>query len=311
MKKHRNKIIAAVVVATALTVAFFSGKDAPNVQKVGFGTEAPLQSSSDTVTEFLYNEEEPESTPEAEISEQSDYTEAETVKKAENETSEPKEADGAETDTLQEYKKNGQAQSTNDEKVEVKTTTQSQESPNGRVNAEKSVNASEQKTVQTNTAEASAVQEDNTAENENEDGDSELYCTLFVSCATVLDNMELLDSEKYELIPSDGIILSEREVRFYEGESVFDVLVRELKNNKIHLEFESTPIYDSAYIEGIGNLYEFDCGELSGWMYKVNGEFPGVGCSRCILNDNDSVEWIYTCDLGADLGDVYSLRKAS
>ena len=151
---------------------------------------------------------------------------------------------------------------------------------------------------------------DNTDENTTNDGASELYCTLFISCATVLDNMELLDSEKHELIPSDGVILSEREVRFYEGESVFDVLVRELKNNKIHLEFESTPIYDSAYIEGIGNLYEFDCGELSGWMYSVNGSFPGVGCSRCKLNDKDRVEWVYTCDLGADWGGGYSAHEA-
>ena len=52
----------------------------------------------------------------------------------------------------------------------------------------------------------------------------------------------------------------------------------------------------------IANLYEFDVGELSGWMYKVNGWFPNYGCSRYLLADGDNVEWVYTCDLGSDVG---------
>ena len=61
---------------------------------------------------------------------------------------------------------------------------------------------------------------------------------------------------------------------------MFNVLQREMRKAGIHMEFEDTPMYNSAYIEGINNLYEFDCGELSGWMYKVNGWFPNYGCSR-------------------------------
>ena len=104
------------------------------------------------------------------------------------------------------------------------------------------------------------------------------------------------------VLPEDGIIYAEKTVAFYEGESVFDVLLRETRANKIHMEFESTPMYNSNYIEGIHNLYEFDCGELSGWMYRVNGWFPNYGCSRYQLKDGDKVEWMYTCDLGRDLG---------
>ncbi len=72
------------------------------------------------------------------------------------------------------------------------------------------------------------------------------------------------------------------------------------------MEFEDTPIYNSAYIEGIANLYEFDCGELSGWMYKVNGWFPNYGCSRYQLKAGDKVEWVYTCDLGVDVRGYYA-----
>ena len=131
-------------------------------------------------------------------------------------------------------------------------------------------------------------------------------CTLSVRCDTILDNMDWLDPEKVELVPEDGVIFPATTVTFYEGESVFNVLQREMRKAGIHMEFEDTPMYNSAYIEGINNLYEFDCGELSGWMYKVNGWFPNYGCSRYQLKEGDTIEWVYTCDLGVDVGGFYS-----
>ena len=68
------------------------------------------------------------------------------------------------------------------------------------------------------------------------------------------------------------------------------------------MEFSQSPVYETAYIEGIGNLYEFDAGALSGWMYRVNGWFPNYGCSSYQVQDGDVIEWVYTCDLGADVG---------
>ena len=135
--------------------------------------------------------------------------------------------------------------------------------------------------------------------------DTEYTCTLSISCATILDNMELCNKEKRELVPEDGWILEPMTVTFYEGESVFNILQRTCKQQKIHMEFENTPIYNSAYIEGINNLYEFDVGNTSGWMYKVNGWFPNYGCSRYQLKDGDVIEWVYTCDLGKDVGGDY------
>ena len=83
------------------------------------------------------------------------------------------------------------------------------------------------------------------------------------------------------------------------------MLQRVCRDNGIHMEFSNTPMYNSAYIEGIGNLYEFDCGEQSGWMYAVNGWFPNYGCSRYALKDGDTVKWVYTCDYGKDVGGAY------
>ena len=127
-------------------------------------------------------------------------------------------------------------------------------------------------------------------------------CTFSIECSTILNNLSELDPDKLELVPTNGVILAPTTVTFYEGESVFDVLQRVCKENNIHLEFSWTPIYNSAYIEGIHNLYEFDCGALSGWMYRVNGWYPNYGCSRYQLADGEVVEWRFTCDLGEDVG---------
>lgn len=127
-------------------------------------------------------------------------------------------------------------------------------------------------------------------------------CTFSIECSTILNNLSDLDPDKRHLVPSDGVILPPTKVTFYEGESVYDVLQRVCKENNIHMEASWTPVYNSAYIEGINNLYEFDCGELSGWMYRVNGWYPNYGCSRYQLADGEVVEWRYTCVLGNDIG---------
>lgn len=127
-------------------------------------------------------------------------------------------------------------------------------------------------------------------------------CTISISCATILDHPEECDPDKWELVPADGWILPAVTVEFTAGESVFDILQRVCREEKIHMEYTDTPVYDSAYIEGISNLYEMDVGQLSGWMYSVNGVFPNYGCSQYRLEDGDVICWVYTCDLGRDVG---------
>ncbi|MBQ2911539.1 MAG: DUF4430 domain-containing protein [Clostridia bacterium] len=139
-------------------------------------------------------------------------------------------------------------------------------------------------------------------------GTTAYNCTISISCNTILVNMDYCEENKKSIVPADGWILKPINVTFYEGESVFNVLMRTCKQNGIHMEYMNTPIYNSAYIEGIANLYEFDVGELSGWMYSVNGWFPNYGSSRYQLKDGDKIEWKYTCDLGEDVGGGYSAR---
>ncbi len=126
-------------------------------------------------------------------------------------------------------------------------------------------------------------------------------CTLEVRCDMALESGKL-DASKRRILPEDGVLFQSQEVAFVEGDTVYDVLQREMKEHKIHMESAENPVYESQYIEGIGNLYEFDCGDLSGWIYKVNDSFPEIGCSEYEVREGDHIQWLYSCDLGKDVG---------
>lgn len=125
-------------------------------------------------------------------------------------------------------------------------------------------------------------------------------CLLEIECRTILSNMDKLSKDKKECVPNDGVLFS-AETGFDKGESVYDILKRVCDENGIQLETSYSPAFGTRYIEGIGNLYEFDCGTASGWMYTVNGEYMNYGCSSCIVSDGDKIAIRYTCNMGNDL----------
>lgn len=129
----------------------------------------------------------------------------------------------------------------------------------------------------------------------------ESACTLAIRCDAVLNDLDSLAADKRELIPADGVLLPETQAAFADGETAFDLLRRLCRDQGIHLDFSITPGYNSAYIKAIGNLYEFDCGQRSGWLYHVNGQSPDVTCSDYLLQPGDKVEFLYSCDWGQDL----------
>ena len=133
-------------------------------------------------------------------------------------------------------------------------------------------------------------------------------CTISITCKTILDNMDKVKESKKSIVPPNGVILGTTTVTFSEGESVFDVLQRVCRERGIHMDANFTAIYNSAYVKGIANLYEFDVGTQSGWMYKVNGWFPNYGCSRYTVQQGDEICWMYTCvGLGEDIGGGYAM----
>ncbi|MCI6228770.1 MAG: DUF4430 domain-containing protein [Clostridiales bacterium] len=132
-------------------------------------------------------------------------------------------------------------------------------------------------------------------------------CTITIVCDTILDNLDNLEEEKAPYVPKDAVILPKTQVSFTEGDTVFEVLQKVCAAAELQIEYSWTPMYNSYYIEGINHLYEFDCGNESGWMYKVNEWFPNYGCSAYTLKNGDDIVWCYTCNgLGADVGEVWT-----
>ena len=126
----------------------------------------------------------------------------------------------------------------------------------------------------------------------NEISGNTIKTTISITCENVA-------GEK-DYIPADGVILAKTTVEIAEGESAYDQLVRAAKENSI--QFESD---DGSYLSGIGYIYEFDFGDLSGWVFKVNGEYSDSGSSLVRLSEGDEIEWIYSLELGRDVGSKY------
>lgn len=142
-------------------------------------------------------------------------------------------------------------------------------------------------------------------------------CFVTIRCDTVRNNLSSLKKGKEAFVPESGIILSKTEVGFKNGESAFDVLKRACSDNVctdnckycqkggIQLEYNFTPAFGTYYVEGIHQLYEKDCGSMSGWMFSVNGEFPTDGSSSYAVKKGDEIVFAYTCDMGDDIGNAY------
>ncbi|MBR1832501.1 MAG: DUF4430 domain-containing protein [Ruminiclostridium sp.] len=113
---------------------------------------------------------------------------------------------------------------------------------------------------------------------------------MTIRCDTVIGKSDA------DHIPADGIILDTTEFPIAEGDTVYDILTEAAKQYNIQLQTNA-----GSYIAGIGYLYEYDFGDLSGWIYHVNGDSPFVMCSDYTLKDGDRIEWLYTCELGNDL----------
>ena len=133
-----------------------------------------------------------------------------------------------------------------------------------------------------------------TPEAKTEAEEGYILCTITVSCEHVYDNPDLVPDEKWLVIPKDGLILHTTTMKVKEGSTVYQVLRSACEQNGILLD----AALFSAYVRGIGNLYEFDLGRQSGWMYEVNGYYPPVGCGSYRVEEGDVIVWNYTCNRG-------------
>lgn len=130
--------------------------------------------------------------------------------------------------------------------------------------------------------------------------------SVCADCSAALAEMDSIDPSvnPAEIIPEDGEVIQGCEVMLPPGASAFDALIAAAREQRVRVDY-SGGLW-GAYIRGIGEIYEFGFGELSGWMYRVNGEYPEVSASDYILEEGDSVEFVFTLNLGGDIGNSYT-----
>ncbi|MGI6498441.1 MAG: DUF4430 domain-containing protein [Oscillospiraceae bacterium] len=114
--------------------------------------------------------------------------------------------------------------------------------------------------------------------------------TLSVTCEDAMGS-ELLSDALREALPEGGVLYAAQTVSASEGETVLELLSREMRLENIPLDV------GDGYVKGIGSLYEGACGEVSGWLFRVNGEMPSVGAGDCVVQEGDLIEWFYICDM--------------
>lgn len=133
--------------------------------------------------------------------------------------------------------------------------------------------------------------------NIDEKTDSIGTVTMSISCD------KLIGKTDAEHIPADGVILAATELSIKQGDTVYDILIDAAR--KYSIQTDCTGIISGsselAYVSGIAHIYELEFGDLSGWIFKVNGKSASVGCGAYELNDGDVIEWHYTLELGNDI----------
>lgn len=266
LKKLLKPIAAAAVIAAVLAAAYFSGSDVEQDSK-------PVQTAQTAVTT---------NTTVTEAQTAPTETTSETVIKTETHT---------DTDTQTETVTSltGETAPTASETASV-TTSQTA--------------ATTTKPTTTNTTKATTAITTTTTTSAAVKPASQTV-TFSISCATVFDNLDKLRPGVIDIVPAGGIIFPKSEVEFRDGETVFDIISRICSENDIPLESSRIAMTSNRYIEGIANLYEFDAGNLSGWMYSVNGKFPQLSTTQVKPNKGDVIEVLYSCSIGVDVGDDY------
>ncbi|MEG0093702.1 MAG: DUF4430 domain-containing protein [Erysipelotrichaceae bacterium] len=125
------------------------------------------------------------------------------------------------------------------------------------------------------------------------------FATISIDVKTILNNRDKLKPGVAEFVPDNGIILAPLQVEITGSETVLDILKKVTNDYRIKLVFQGSGA--SSYIQEISNIREFDCGQLSGWMYTVNGSYVNMASGAKIPTNGDVIRWVYTCDNGRDI----------
>ncbi len=120
-----------------------------------------------------------------------------------------------------------------------------------------------------------------------------ISCYVTVECTKILSNMNKLKAGHEDYVPPDGYIISSKKVSVKNGSSAYDAV----KNacSQCNVTINATNSAYGVYVAGFNNIDEKDCGNMSGWLYSVNGVMPSKSCGKYILSNGDSIVFSYTC----------------
>ena len=122
-----------------------------------------------------------------------------------------------------------------------------------------------------------------------------LSLTILTSC-TQKDQEELgqvtvtIDASSVD----KGFILTDYAVSLNESDTVFDATFNACKDNNILMS--SRGLSAARYVEGIADLYEFDYGPMSGWVFYVNDDSASKSSGVYELNEGDKIRWEYVTE---------------
>jgi hypothetical protein len=123
-----------------------------------------------------------------------------------------------------------------------------------------------------------------------------IECSIEVNCFELSDNPDAMLEKFRKFIPEDGVILTKTTVKVLEGTTVYDILNAACKKENIAIDASYNALYKAYYVRSINNLPERAAGDMSGWVYTVNGKSPMLGASAYKVADGDVIVWSYTVD---------------
>lgn len=86
----------------------------------------------------------------------------------------------------------------------------------------------------------------------------------------------------------------EKNIDFSEGMTVLEATLLATQDTSYSVDYSGTK--STAYIKGIGNLYEKQHGAISGWCYYVNDVMINKSSGRCVIETGDIIKWEYCTD---------------
>lgn len=117
--------------------------------------------------------------------------------------------------------------------------------------------------------------------------------------ATRAYNSAVLPQNIKDVLQNDGMLIKNATLTVAKGTAVSGIFEL-LRVYDIAVVSEQGPV--GTFVTSIQGLENGACGASSGWLFRINGEFPSEGVDSVELHDGDVVEWVFSCDGGADAG---------